>query len=91
MPPKDNKSSMPTDSAQQLFEEIEDDVTLALDSLKAKKDSMIREMSGEDAAKNKVNAKVYLNRFNKLQDTLDENYGSLRRKCIELIEPRGVM
>ena len=60
MPPKDNKSSMPTDSAQQLFEEIEDDVTLALDSLKAKKDSMIREMSGEDTTKNKANAKVYL-------------------------------
>ena len=25
---------------------------------------------------------MYLNRLNKLQDTLDENYGSLRRKCI---------
>ncbi|CAL4073846.1 unnamed protein product, partial [Meganyctiphanes norvegica] len=36
---------------------------------------MIREMSGVDAVKDKANAKVYLNWLNKLQDTLDENYG----------------
>ena len=77
----ETKPLMPTD-AQHLFEDIEDDVTAALNSLKADKAKMIQAMTDGNAEQNKVNAKVFLIRLNKLQDTVDENYVSLRHRCI---------
>ena len=77
----ETKPLTPTD-AQYLFEDIEDDVTAALNSLKADKAKMIQAMTDGNAEQNKVNAKVYLIGLNKLQDTLDENFGLLRRRCI---------
>ena len=66
---------------QILFEEIEDDVTNALQSLKAKKQKMIWSVTEGDEDKNKESARVLLSKLNKLQETSDENYASLRRKC----------
>ena len=81
-PGKETKPGPSIIDPQQLFEEIEDDVMSALDLLTGENAGMIREMTGADPVKNKANAKVYLDKLNKLQENLDENYGLLRRKCI---------
>ena len=76
----ETKPLTPTD-AQHLFEDIEDDVTAALVSLKADKAKMIQAMTDGNAEQNKANAKVFMVELNKLQETSDENFALLRRRC----------
>ena len=70
--------------AQQLFDEIEDSITLALQRLNAQKVQKVKDMTeGEEDAK-LANAKVFLTRLNKLQSTLDEYDEVFRRKCLAI-------
>ena len=69
---------------QQLFDDIEDNIDLALDTLKAKSVEKVKAMTeGEEGAK-LANAKAYLSRLNKLQNKFDEYDEVFRRKCLAI-------
>ena len=69
---------------QQLFEEIEDNVDLALTRLKNQREQRIKDMTEGEEEENLANARAFLDRLNRMQATLDEYDQLFRRKCLAI-------